>query len=86
MVGVRNVDALHAVEHACRGVTAHHKVVALVVRTLYARKVGCHARGFAAASGIEVSLFDAELASADRSHLVFGLARSGGGHTDFVEV
>ena len=86
VVGVRNVDALHAVEHACRSVAAHHKVVALVVGALYARKVGRHPRGFAATARVEVGFFDAELARAHRSHLIFSLARSGGGHADFVEV
>ena len=86
MVGVRNVDALHAVEHARRCVATHHKVVALVVGTLYARKVGRHTRRFAAAARVEVGFFDAELARAHRSHFIFSLARSGCGHADFVEV
>ena len=86
VVGVRNVDALHAVEHARWSVAAHHKVVALVVGALYARKVGRHPRGFAATARVEVGFFDAELARAHRSHLIFSLARSGCGHADFVEV
>ena len=52
VVGVGDVDSFHAVQNACRRISAHHQIVALVVGTLNSGEVRGHSRRFAAAARV----------------------------------
>ena len=80
VVGVGEVHAFHAPQHARGAVAAHDDVVAGIVRALDPREVARHAGRVASGSGVAVSFFDREGAGAHRRHFVHHFAVLRGRH------
>ena len=72
VIGVGNVDALHAPEHPGRTVAAHHNVVARIVRALDAGKVAGHTRGVSTRARKAVGLGHRKFPGRYSGHLVHG--------------
>ena len=73
VVGVGQVDTLHAPQHPAGAVATHHDVVSGIVRALDAGKVAGHARGISSRPRITVRLFHCEGPGTDGRHVVHDL-------------
>ena len=80
VVGVGQVDALHAPQHAVGAVAPHHNVVERIVCPLHAGEVARHSGRVPARSGIPVGLFDRKRPRAHRGHFIHHLALLRGRH------
>ena len=86
MVGVGNIDALHAPEHALRRVAPNNDVVARIIAALHPGEVGRHPGGVVAAGGVTARFLHGEGFHTHRAHLVDGLGLAAGFYDDFPDL